>query len=51
MNERRANPYGYTEARNGRWIEAAMAIFGIGMALSAVWIIGLIIYRVFFGGV
>lgn len=36
MTERRANPYGYTEARLSRWIEAAMAIVGIGMALSAV---------------
>lgn len=48
MTERCANPYGYTEARQNRWIDAAMAIFGIGMALSAGAIIGRIIYRLFF---
>lgn len=36
MTERRANPYGYTEARKGRFVDAAMVIVGIGMALSAV---------------
>lgn len=48
MTERRANPYGYTEARQNRWIDAAMVILAIGWATSAGVIVGRIIYILVF---